>query len=485
MESNFGWKNEELLVIFRKNGCLKLDLGRFLDSDFGVEDYLTELDLVGNVRFCQFDSREISPILAGSDSGDAFFAVNSNAHDFIIDAILAGAKVCILHRKVVVNSRKKLRKLLQEAILAGKIDPKNLNCVFIVAPDSLKMLQKLASIRREKLAGIVIGVTGSVGKTTSKQALVHFFSKAGRKVVSTPKNYNNLLGISYFLANVDVNSEIFVVEIGTNHPGEIDELGGLVRPDFSLITHVGPAHIEFFKTIGNIALEKGALLKHTKICAFFNNSYWYSVIFERICVENGVKFRCFSNDFCPHFDQDFAIRPSLEVLRNSWRLIFDTLGENFEEDRSFGMHVPGRSDVFNARLNGQDLQVVDSSYNANLTSMIDQIKFFNAQFLLLKKKYPEKNFKQLAILGDMREIGDHAIRYHQVLSAYLRDVCLFLVGSKMIFLHEKHSNSFWFENWENLIDFMQKNVDYNALVLVKGGNAMKLAKVVEFLKKSE
>lgn len=473
---SFGWQKDVLLQFFNENGARRLNVQEFISENDVTDDFFQDCLIPCDINRVHFDSREVA-------SADMFFAINSPAHEFVVDSFIKGSRVCVVHQKYMITARKKFKKILAEAVHSKKLNLDDFLREFsiVVVADPFKMFQKLAAFRRGLSNATFIAITGSVGKTTSKEALVHYLSKAKQKVSCAPKNYNNLLGVSFLLANLDLDSQFVIVEIGTSNFGEIKQLAKLVMPDYSLITHIAPAHLEFLKTVGNIALEKADVFKYTKKCAFFNSSYWYSNLFEKICIENNIPFRCFCNEFDVVENDSFAVRGSLEVLKNSWRLIFQVLNVPFIDD-DFGMNVAGRSLVFDTKFNNHDLQIIDSAYNANLASMVDSIQFFNDQFALLMKKHPNKNFKQVAVLGDMGQIGDHTIRYHQVLSCYLKNVCLLLVGSKMTFLHEKHSNSFWFENNDALIDFLQKNVNYNALILVKGSSFNKLSTVVNFFK---
>ena len=124
--------------------------------------------------------------------------------------------------------------------------------------DGLEELQRRAREYRRTLKAKVIGVTGSAGKTTTKELLKAFLSAAG-KTHATEGNFNNHIGLPMTILNCPADAKFLVVEMGTNHPGEIKALCDIAEPDAGLITNVGTAHLEFFKTQDGIAAEKGIL----------------------------------------------------------------------------------------------------------------------------------------------------------------------------------------------------------------------------------
>ena len=162
-----------------------------------------------------FDSREVRP-------GDVFVALKGekvDGHDFIDKAKASGAVDII---------------------------------------DGLDALQERARQKRRGLKAKVIGITGSAGKTTAKELLKAFLSQVG-KTHATAGNFNNHIGLPITILNCPDDAEFLVVEMGTNHPGEIEALCRIAEPDAGLITNVGTAHLEFFGSQDGIAKEKGVL----------------------------------------------------------------------------------------------------------------------------------------------------------------------------------------------------------------------------------
>ena len=171
---------------------------------------------IGTFRGATLDSRQVKP-------GMLFVAVKGervDGHDFIPQALAAGA--------------------------AGIIDGR-------------EELARVAAEYRRTLKAKVIGITGSAGKTTTKELVAAFLRAGGFRVHATEGNFNNDLGLPLTILNCPPDAEFLVVEMGTNHPGEIAYLVDIARPDAGVISSIGTAHIEFFKTQDGIADEKGTL----------------------------------------------------------------------------------------------------------------------------------------------------------------------------------------------------------------------------------
>src|SRR4029077_20159044 len=171
------------------------------------------------------DSRTLAP-------GDAFFAIQGDhrdGHDFVAAALASKAGLAVDRRS----------ELPQDVPL-------------LVVPDVLAALRALAAAARARLQGKVIGVTGSVGKTGTKEALRLALSQDGETHASAA-SYNNHWGVPLSLARCPASARYAVFEMGMNHPGEIAPLSRLVRPHVALITTIAPVHLEFLGSLGNIA----------------------------------------------------------------------------------------------------------------------------------------------------------------------------------------------------------------------------------------
>ncbi len=379
-----------------------------------------------------FDTRTLK-------AGDMFFALKGerDGHNFVKQAIEKGASCAVVEHEVCENN--------------------------IVVNSVLNTLVQIAQQRRAMFKGVVIGITGSVGKTTSKQMLARSLQLAGKKIFATEKSYNNLLGLAYSLAQLPLDAEFAILELGTSNPGEIEQLSKLCCIDYSLVTAVAPAHIISFGTLKNIAIEKGQILKFASKGCVFDCNAWYSNLFKNIAQENDIPFRCFE-----------SCDDAMTSLHSAWRVLLEWLDVTVQFDDLLLNNIAGRRDVFKASLNGKQVQIIDSAYNANLSSMIESLKFLH-----------KFDGPKTAILGDMLCIGDRSRRYHEMLACYLNDIELLCVGDHMRLLSEK-KNGVWFENIPSLLEHL-KTLQLDGTILIKGSSdghksSNDLACVVEFFK---
>ncbi len=197
------------------------------------------------------DSRTIKP-------GETFVALigdNFDGHAYLEETLKKGA-VAVVAKDTEANRE-------NAEILLQRFQSKSV----ILVHDTLRFIQELADfkIRRWRAGSSerkIIGVTGSNGKTTHKEMLSYLFNKLfPNKVLATKGNLNNHIGVPLTIFCLDESIDIAIIEMGMNHPGEISELTSIAHPEHGMITNVGPAHIEFMKTIENIFLEKSSLYK--------------------------------------------------------------------------------------------------------------------------------------------------------------------------------------------------------------------------------
>jgi len=368
-----------------------------------------------------FDTRTIKP-------GDMFIALRAtrDGHDFVQEAIDKGASFALVEREICKNN--------------------------IVVDSVINTIVEIAKYRRSMFKGIVIGITGSVGKTTSKQMLTKALLSAGHSVFATEKSYNNLLGLSYSLATMPLDVEFAVLELGTSGFGEIETLAQMCQLDYSLITAIAQAHIEMLGSMKNIVFEKREIIKYTKKGTVFDCNAWYSHMLIEIAKENGVEYRCFESN-----------ENAMETMQRAWVVLLEMLGINgYQFDEKLLNNITGRRNVFEAVLNGQKVRVIDSAYNANLGSMIESLKFLSTF-----------DGPKTAILGDMLAIGTRGPRYHEMLAPYLKDMNLLCVGENMRLLAEKLATNGmlvkWFESTSCLIEYLRaKKLD--GTLLIKGSS---------------
>jgi UDP-N-acetylmuramoyl-tripeptide--D-alanyl-D-alanine ligase len=217
---------------------MKLTLGQVADWIHADGEFDTSLEALGY----SIDSRTIG-------AGDLFFAVKGerlDGHDYVATALAAGAIAAVVSNRWVVPAEVDEAKLLRVSDCE--------DCVLLA-------LQKLAHAVRRKWGGRVIGVTGSAGKTTTKDAVAQVLS-ARFKVLKSQGNLNNGFGLPLQLLRLEPEHEVAVLEMGMNHAGEIAALAKIAEPDWAVVSNVGPVHLEFFPDgVAGIARAKYELIE--------------------------------------------------------------------------------------------------------------------------------------------------------------------------------------------------------------------------------
>ena len=305
-----------------------------------------------------FDSRTIEP-------GDIFVALKGekvDGHDFIDKAMAAGAVGII---------------------------------------DGLEDLQERARQKRRGLKAKVIGITGSAGKTTTKELLKAFLSQVG-KTHATAGNFNNHIGLPLTILNCPDNADFLVVEMGTNHPGEIEVLCGIAEPDAGLITNVGTAHLEFFGSQDGIAKEKGVLGSSAK--EFF-------VIGDNNVRLDALKAMCRGEAVVADTSVGWMREALVGVLPGEHNVsnaciayaVAARYGVTHEQAKTAlkGFALPGARWRKTERCG---VTFIDDSYNANPDSMIAALDAFVAT---------PCDGRHVAVLGDMFELGENALELHK------------------------------------------------------------------------
>ncbi|WP_315923876.1 UDP-N-acetylmuramoylalanyl-D-glutamyl-2,6-diaminopimelate--D-alanyl-D-alanine ligase [Mesorhizobium sp. SP-1A] len=390
---------------------------------------------VGNmpagVTGISIDSRSLQP-------GDAFFAIKGetmDGHDFATAAVRAGAGVLVV----------------SEAKLAAL---GRLTAPMIVVPDVLAALERLGTAARARAAARIIAVTGSVGKTSTKEALRHVLSAVGT-VHASDKSFNNHWGVPLTLARMPADCDYAVFEIGMNHPGEIRPLVRMVRPHVALITLIAPAHLGFFRSMDEIAEAKAEIFEGLEPggVALLNRDDPRTKLLEKLARQAGVeRIATFGEN----------PRSTYRLLDSALHADHSTMAVKIGTAKSGGEEIvarvgaPGRHMVQNAlavmgaaHLVGADMArvslalgdlsaeagrgrrhvlahphgqivLIDESYNANPASM-------KAALSLLRNTPVAEGGRRVAVLGDMLELGVHSEKLHAALAPLVVDADVGLV----------------------------------------------------------
>lgn len=269
--------------------------------------------------------------------------------------------------------------------------------------DGLDDLQRRAAKRRHELKATVVGVTGSAGKTTTKELLKTFLSVAGR-TYGTEGNFNNHIGLPLTILNCPDEADFLVLEMGSNHPGEIQALCELACPDVGVVTGVGTAHLEFFGSRAGIAEEKGALLAAAQDFGVY--PAWDD--FAEALGSRGADAIAISKDRSPLRESESELPPHFSANAALAFAVAERFGVSREAARQAldGFSLPGARW---RKIEKDGVTFIDDTYNANPDSMIAAVETL--------RKMPCSG-RRLAILGDMFELGPQSPRLHQQVFAH-------------------------------------------------------------------
>ena len=384
-----------------------------------------------------------------------------------------------------------LQKGCAYAVVDEEIEAKGLEGSLIFVPDVLTALQELAACHRRAWGGPVLQITGTNGKTTTKELIAAVLSE-GKRVLYTQGNLNNHIGVPRTLLRIRPEEhDIAVVETGANHPGEIADLCRIVQADFGLITNVGRAHLEGFGSFEGVKRTKGELYAdlHKRGKKIFLNALDDDLV--RMAGEHGFTLR---EDALPYVEGRVSqVTPFVEMQWRAgadepWRTVKTNLIgayniANLRAAVSVGLHfgiVPEQIDYALAaykptnsrselRQKGSNRLIVDA-YNANPSSM--DAALTNFSFFEDKHK--------MVILGDMRELGAESLEEHKRIVEQLQGMELeriWLVGEE--FKKVAAAGMRVFKDVEEVKAALKKEPIGNSIILIKGSNGTKLYQLAE------
>ncbi len=362
----------------------------------------------------------------------------------------------------------------------------------ILVEDALRALQQLARYHRRRLGTPIVGITGTNGKTTTKE-LVATVLKQRYSVLYTQGNLNNHIGVPLTLLGLTREHEMAVVEMGANHPGDIKELVEIAEPDYGLITNVGMAHLQGFGSLEGVIHAKGELyefLRTTERRTIFlniDNAHLKAIAGGLEAVTYGQTVEA------EMLGEIVACDPYLRFRwrrgGGAWREVATQLIGSYNIDNALcaiavGCYFGVSDEAVSAALAGYVPQnnrsqlthtvhntLIVDAYNANPTSMKAALDNF------ARMEMPRK----MAILGDMKELGDATASAHQEVVDCL-ETCGFdevwLVGEA--FAQTEHTQR-TFLDVEAVMDTLQEAMPEDCCILIKGSNSMKLASLVAYL----
>lgn len=361
----------------------------------------------------------------------------------------------------------------------------------VLVKDSLVALQELAKYHRNYLKLPIVALTGSNGKTTTKE-LINVVLAKKFKTKATVGNFNNHIGVPLTLLSFDENTEIGIVEMGANHKKEIEFLCEIAQPDYGYITNFGKAHLEGFGGVEGVIEGKSEmyqyLLKQDKL-AFINLEDPIQVEKSKVLkhysfginkVNANVKIsEIKANPFVEVGFDSLQIKTHLIGLYNANNVNAAlTIGKFFEVDdvaikEALESYVPenNRSQLLVKAEN----EIILDAYNANPSSMAVAI----ANFLQLEKS------NKIMVLGDMFELGDESHQEHNALVDSLKnetDVQCFFVGKAFFDCQIAKDNFHFYESFESFSEGLKGvNFDKNT-ILIKGSRGMALERTLDYIK---
>lgn len=360
--------------------------------------------------------------------------------------------------------------------------------------NTLKALQQLANYHKRKLKIPILAITGTNGKTTTKELIAITLSKEF-KVAFTQGNLNNQIGVPLTLLSMNKSHEIGVIEMGASHPGDIKELCEIAEPDFGIITNIGKAHIEGFKSFENIIETKCELYKYIgenggKVFVNKDNDILLarsegmnrilygkndSSLFASGVMANATPFLEFDWSF---FDSSYRVKTKLVGEFN-----FENALAAVAVGKFFGINAERISSALEEyeptnhrsqfkRTDKNDL-IIDA-YNANPTSMKASLDFFSS----LPSSMPKA-----VILGEMKELGDSGKDEHHKMVAYLKKQpyeLIYLIGKEFEGV-DVGENVLRFADVNELIDYLKSNPLTDHYILLKGSHSVQLEKAIEYI----
>lgn len=422
------------------------------------------------------DSRKVS-------KGDIFFAIkgeNFDAHKFVDNVLESGAGLVIVHKEDEYKS------LSEDASI-------------ILVKDTKKALLDLASFYIDTLNIKVVGITGSTGKTSTKDLIAAALSEK-YKVFKTKGNFNNDIGMPLMIFQLNKDYEVAILEMGMSNLGEIETLARVAKPDIAVITNIGTSHMENLKTRDNILKAK------LEITTLFNES--------NVLIVNGDNDKLHNLESNNYKIEKIGIESDYNftgcrIIIDKDNIEFSVKENGTEVNQSIFVPVPGKHNVLNSLLAVAVARHLEVSYeeiakgikNLEATSMrLDVINYegytiindaYNASpdsmiaALDVLKTYEGR---KIAVLGTMKELGDESSKAHRQVAEYAKatkiDMLLTLGEFNSDFEAGFGSDSFKaFEKIEDIVLYLKENLKDGDVLLVKASRSMKFENIINELQK--
>ena len=401
------------------------------------------IDYDFNINNIKTDSNEVV-------EGDIFMAINKG-HNYINDAIKNGAKGIIIEKNIIYD------------------------IPTIKVKSTIEALGLLANYIRNQYDIPVIAVTGSNGKTTTKE-LISLILSSKYNVLKSLKNQNNHIGLPNTLLKLNENFDVVVLELGMNHFKEISYLSKICCPDYGVITNIGTAHIGNLGNKKNIFKAKLEILDGLKGSLLVNNNDKYlkkiknNVIkidekklkLKNLKYGNKIEFDIDNVHFIFNYPKHILIDLLIAIKVG---LLFNISLEEISKVISTYQSSDGRLNIIDGKY-----KIIDDSYNSNYESLIGSLSLL------------ENNGYKIIVLGDMLELGKYSKKYHKRVNKHLKKIKnkkVLLVGKYTKYIKGTH-----FDNIDDMINYLDKILVDGCTIYLKGSRAMNLDKIRKYIEKT-
>jgi len=430
--------------------------------------------------------------------GDCFFAIRGerlDGHDFVEAALANGASAVVCSRTPELET--------------GAFDDR----IFLQAADTTQALQELAAELRRKWGRRLVGVTGSMGKTTTRTFTARLLESAYR-VLQSPANFNNAFGVPLSLLRLEEQHELAVLELAMNHAGEIRRLAQICRPDLAVITNVAPVHLEFFSSVDEIARAKGEILEHLPPAGTFV----YNADDHRVAALAST-FRGRKVSFSLEREADVRVTDVRAVdsnstsfrLRTGWgesicqvafvgRHHLYNLAAAVAASRTLGLSreqiegaisslstLPMRGKIRALELSGsRRIRVMDDSYNSNPEAL---------RVVLESVRQSAGGGRRILALGEMLELGPESASWHRragMMAARIEPHLLAVVGAGARPVLEgareaglADARTLYFGKSEEAAVYLSGIIRNGDFLLIKGSRGVGMDRIAALLEKGE
>ena len=375
--------------------------------------------------------------------------------------------------------------------------------------NSLNFLTKCSSIFRENISAKIISITGSCGKTTLKE-MIGLTLKRISKATHSPKSFNNKYGVPLSLFNLKQNDDFGVFEIGMDKKGEIDHLSKIIKPDLGIITNISYAHSKNFRSVRKIAEAKAEIMNNIKKNGtvvlnhddyFFNYHKNYALKKNLKVVSFGIKNKSSMTKLIKikKIKKKYELLISLNgtllsfyssnINKSNLYNILATLTsinlyvniKRLKKDNFLKFEVPqGRGDISKVKIKNKKIFLVDETYNSNPLSLKYAIENYD--------KIESKNSKKYLLLGDMLELGKNSVKQHRLISKIVNKTKIYQVYVIGKYIKEtfkglrSNKKGQIIKNKFKIVDLINKDLNNNDYLMIKGSNSTGLHKISNNLK---